>query len=64
MFRSSISVTLMQVCSVQLEAFLRLVQEGREELQNALWKDLHKSPPEGYLTEINLGNFSRKLYAS
>lgn len=38
----------------QLRAFLRMLEEEGPELCDALLKDLHKSPLEGYLTELGL----------
>jgi aldehyde dehydrogenase (NAD+) len=38
----------------QLQAFQRLVTEGRDELCEALRVDLHKDPFEGYATELSL----------
>lgn len=37
----------------QLNAMLRMMQEGRTELHQAIYKDLHKSPHEADLTEID-----------
>lgn len=37
----------------QLEAFMRMLTEGRDEVAEALYKDLHKSPQEAYMSEIN-----------
>jgi len=36
----------------QLHAMLRMLREGQKELQDAMMKDLHKSPFESVLTEI------------
>eukprot|EP00604_Paraphysomonas_vestita_P003017 CAMPEP_0174821608 /NCGR_PEP_ID=MMETSP1107-20130205/9112_1 /TAXON_ID=36770 /ORGANISM="Paraphysomonas vestita, Strain GFlagA" /LENGTH=424 /DNA_ID=CAMNT_0016038837 /DNA_START=94 /DNA_END=1369 /DNA_ORIENTATION=+ len=38
----------------QLRAFLRMLEEDGPELCDAMLKDLHKSPLEGYLTELGL----------
>mmetsp|Transcript_25508 Transcript_25508/g.35334 ORF Transcript_25508/g.35334 Transcript_25508/m.35334 type:complete len:512 (+) Transcript_25508:653-2188(+) len=38
----------------QLNAFLTMLREGREQLQKALYEDLHKNPAESFFTEINL----------
>ena len=38
----------------QLKALLRLLREGKDELCEAMKKDLHKSMFEGYMTEINM----------
>ena len=36
-----------------LLGFQRMMVECREEMQKALWDDLHKSPSEAYFMEIN-----------
>ena len=38
----------------QLRAFLRMIEEEGPALCDAMLKDLHKSPLEGYLTELGL----------
>lgn len=38
----------------QLKAFLCLIEEEGTNLCEAMYKDLHKSPLEGYLTELGL----------
>jgi aldehyde dehydrogenase (NAD+) len=38
----------------QLRAFLRMIDEDGPALCEAMQKDLHKSPLEGYLTELGL----------
>jgi len=38
---------------VQLNAFMRMLVEGRTEIEEALHADLKKSPTEAYVTEIN-----------
>ena len=36
------------------EAFLKMMREERESMQEALMKDLHKSSAEAFFTELNL----------
>ena len=38
----------------QLERLKKIVLENQNRIQDALWVDLHKSPEESYLTEINI----------
>lgn len=38
----------------QLEKLKSVIQKNETAIQDALWKDLHKSPEEAYLTEISI----------
>jgi aldehyde dehydrogenase (NAD+) len=38
----------------QLNAFMRMLREGRDELCDAMYTDLHKHRAEGYFTEVNM----------
>lgn len=38
----------------QLKMFRQTIIELQDEIEEALWKDLHKSPEEAYLTEISI----------
>ena len=38
----------------QLRKFKKAILKNEKKIQDALWKDLHKSPEESYLTEISI----------
>ena len=38
----------------QLRKLKKIILENQEKIEQALWKDLHKSPEEAYLTEISI----------